>query len=812
MAANAPSPPNPSWNPSESDAESDEELNDLITAFESEQEICRAERAQREREKREQEEQEDKTEQGDDTERGHDTDGETVPSVVEIIPRPADPSTRLENELRSSLALEWVRMMHDAVRCRRPDRARRMWECERQKRKECSDDYQRKFNSMWQFLDISQLMTAATNGQAEIVACLCGSTRFSYTVLQEAALRALLFGQTAVVSVLVAELGGKEGPAGDEKMVTELTERMVAELTKKFLPAPLSAPDGGKGSQIFDIELIMAVLNQQAEQVSALMDTNCVSGQAVTRLERASNEEYLVGVDCALILAVARGYNDILVRILEHSSGTGVNSLELDEFGIGPCSLMTLAVMAGNSHVVTTVIQHYQPKRASVVYECLSVAKKYRHMDVMTLLIDALRQKLTRMRLNGGADSAEGALLGTLAVSLDSLNNMIIDILAEAMQERARALVVLITDQFPFQDLHLELHDLRRLCIAAQNSSSVPILRLFLLWARGHIQALPVLRLLAASYPTMANMLLAAGAQIVEDPEYGDLHLPEPGPLSLATIAMRGVHSHYLSGDEDLVAAIDRLPISDTAKRMLLGRPRYTMACQRALMSDCCGSSAAAEPMVEEVATESAEVDEAASAQVTEAEDPSHAKPMVELEEFNTESAREDEAASAQVTEAEDPTHAEPMVEKVNTDSAELDEAAGARVTEAEDPSHPESMVELEEVNTESDEVDEAASAQVTEAEDPSHAEPMVEEVNTDSAEVDEAASAQVPEAEDPSHAEPMVEEVNTDSAEVDEAASAQVTEAEDPSHVTEQDTENEKKTTTKEEQREECDCCCLLC
>ena len=109
----------------------------------------------------------------------------------------------------------------------------------------------------------------------------------------------------------------------------------------------------------------------------------------------------------------------------------------------------------------------------------------------------------------------------------------------------------------------------------------------------------------------MVNMLVTTGTQMQELCPRSNPSLPSQDPLSLLTTAMRQVHLH-LSDDHDLVAAVERLPISPAMKRLMLFRPQHPLAYRRAQAFERCGS-AAASPLVEEVKPETDEASQSAA-------------------------------------------------------------------------------------------------------------------------------------------------------------------------------------------------------
>ena len=103
-------------------------------------------------------------------------------------------------------------------------------------------------------------------------------------------------------------------------------------------------------------------------------------------------------------------------------------------------------------------------------------------------------------------------------------------------------------------------------------------------------------------------------------PGCGTFPLPEQGPLRLTTTTMRLTHFCLSrSNDHNLVAAIDRLPISPAMKRSMLFRPKYRLALWRASAYEECGSGTESLP-VEDVQPEIAEVDDTACTQGAEDE------------------------------------------------------------------------------------------------------------------------------------------------------------------------------------------------
>ena len=561
--------------------------------------------------------------------------------------------------IRQFLEFESRRMQTNAVRCSRVDRVRRLRDCEREMTAEGESQHACK---LWcELLDFNELMTAVTNGQTEIVACICSLARFTMTDLKLAAFRAFLFGHMDIVNILIAEMGSAAPTINQETFVEELVRTRLDSRSLLYSDSLC---------MLFQAELVTAVLNRQADVVSALMDTCCVNGQIVTRLERASNKDYLDGVDCALIVAVARGYHDILVRILQRSTGWDArcqdplpNPLQLGVFGIGTGTLLTLAVMSGHSQVVVTVLKYYRPTEGPVVYECLTLALRYHCVEVMEVLLGALKQKLTCAQ-SDGIGPAVGDLLPAISLSADALAVMVVDILEAALNKRVREMVVLITERFSCQDLDIAHFDLLRLLRAIHTCCSVPIVRLFICWAHSHIQDMTIDRTLGLTFPTGVNMLLAAGAQMGSLPQGSNLSYHEQRLTSLFSMAVRQVHLHHVPRDEDLVAAVDRLPISNAEKRAMLFRPRYSLAFRRSWEAD--GS---ARPPVEEVKPKTAEASRAAAwdwlgenkpAQTAE-ESAEAEKPAV-----NGEGEREEEGGGENGTQDQD-------INEKSTDSEELD-------------------------------------------------------------------------------------------------------------------------------------------
>ena len=129
------------------------------------------------------------------------------------------------------------------------------------------------------------LTTAANNGQAEVVAHLCSLAPISFGRLLTCALRALLFGHTDVDNVLVAYMGSGGLTMDDERIVTEMTR------VRRIVPG---------ASVDYQEEIIRAVLNQQADVVSALLDSGYVTGQVVSGTGRVAHQDYVAGIDCAL--------------------------------------------------------------------------------------------------------------------------------------------------------------------------------------------------------------------------------------------------------------------------------------------------------------------------------------------------------------------------------------------------------------------------------------------------------------------------------------------------------------------------------
>ena len=622
-----PPPPNPSWNASESDAESDDEFQELINTVKRN----RKERTLREAELEREKAQRELTPEGEEKEQNVKPLGQIVAEAEAERRR-----HRAENQRRALLAKEWWRMQGNVGRCSRADRAAKMSECEREM---VADGESTENGRFWCAPEVlaNPLMTAANNGQAEVVAHLCSMAPISLNRLLNCALRALLFGHMEVVNVLVAYMGSGGLTMDDERIVTEMTR------VRRNVPG---------ASVDYQEEIIRAVLNQQADVVSALLDRGHVTGQVVSGLGRVAHQDYVAGIDCALILAVTRGHHDILLHILQHCDTLSEYALNylvaLGLTGIFDGTLLSLAVMAGDSQVLMTVLQHHQPTQVPELEmkACLSLARRYHRLGAMKILLDLLRQKLACMQPNNGTDITDGVLLQSLSISPDSLQQlifdkvakgmneqslrqmvmdlagdmhqrslqqMVLDILVEAMHDRSRTIVVLITERFSSRDLNPAPADWSALFSAVQHSSSVPILRLFIQWGHSHIQNLRIERSLVTMFPTMVNMLVAAGAQMQELCPYAcsNPSLPAQEPLSLLTTAMRQVHLG-LCDDYDLVAAVDRLPISPAMKRLMLFRSPHPLAYRRAQAFESCGS-AAASPPVEEVKPETAEASQSAA-------------------------------------------------------------------------------------------------------------------------------------------------------------------------------------------------------
>ena len=582
--------PNPSWNASESDAESDDEFQELINTVKRE----RKERTRREAELEREKARRELTPEGEETEHN-------VKPLDQIIAegRAENRRRRGEHQRRALLANEWLRMQGNVASCSRADRAAKMSECEREMVADGESTVNGRFWCSPDFLH-DPLTIATNNGQAEVVAHLCSMAPISFSHLLNCALGALLFGHIDVVNVLVAYMGSG-GPTMDD-------ERLVTEMTRVRRNVPGASVD-------YQEEITRAVLNQQADVVSALLDSDHVTGEVVSELGQVAHQDYVAGIDCALILAVARGYHDILLCILQHCDTLSETALDyLDALGLDDifdAPLLSLAVMAGNNQILMTVLQHYQPIQDPEMSACLALAREYHRLDAMKILLNMLRQKFDQMQLNGKADIADGALQHSFSVSVDSPEELVFEVLANAMFERSRAIVVLITERFSSRDLNLAPDDWLALFSSVQHSSSVPILRLFIRWGHSHIQNLRIERSLVLLFPTMVNMLVAAGAQMQELCPRSNRSLPAQEPLSLLTTAMRQVHIH-LSDDHDLVAAVDRLPISPAMKRLMLFRPQHPLAYRRAQAFERCGS-AAASPLVEEVKPETAEASQSAA-------------------------------------------------------------------------------------------------------------------------------------------------------------------------------------------------------
>ena len=584
-----PPPPNPKWNASESDAESDDEFQELINTVKRE----RKERTRREAELEREKAQRKLAPKGEEKE-------QNVKPLDQIVAEAEAERCRLraEHQRRILLRHEWSLMQANIASCSRADRAAKLSECEQEM---VADGESTKNGQFWchpAYLEVP-LTTATNNGQAEIVAHLCSLAPISFSHLLNCALRALLFGHMDVVNVLVAEMGGLT--MDDESLVTEMTR------VRRNIPG---------ASVDYQEEIIRAVLNQQADVVSALLDSGHVTEQVVSGLGRVAHQDYVAGIDCALILAVARGYHDILLCILQHCGTLSENALDyLGALGVtlifhAQFALLSLAVIAGSSQVLMTVLQHHQPIQVPELSVCLSWARRHNRLDAMKILLNMLRQKLDQMQLNSEADVADDALQHSFSVPVHSPGELAFNILFEAMHERSRAIVVLITERFSSRDLNLAPEDWSMLFSAVQNSPSVPILRVFIRWGHSHLQNLRIDRSLVALFPTMVNMLVAAGAQMQELCPRSNPSLPSQEPLSLLTSAMRQVHIH-LSDDHDLVATVDRLPISPAMKRLMLFRPQHPLAYRRAQASERCEWASPlvegcglASPLVEEVKPE----------------------------------------------------------------------------------------------------------------------------------------------------------------------------------------------------------------
>ena len=151
-------------------------------------------------------------------------------------------------------------------------------------------------------------------------------------------------------NVLAAEIGDGGPIFDDERIVTELTRQRQSMAGT---------------SVVVQAELIRAVLNQQADEISRVMDNYCVHNPFGSPAERGldANHDYLAGVECALLLAVTRGHYDILLRILQRVGTLSDRALDyplrLHEDDDMPGTLLNLAVMAGNSQIVVIVLQHY---------------------------------------------------------------------------------------------------------------------------------------------------------------------------------------------------------------------------------------------------------------------------------------------------------------------------------------------------------------------------------------------------------------------------------------------------------------------
>ena len=585
-----PPPSNPKWNASESDAESEDEFQDLINTVKRE----RKERTRREAKLEREKARRKLTPEGEETE-------QNVKPLDQIVAEAEAESRRrkAERERNALLRNKWLRMMANVGRCSRADRAAKLSECEREM---VADGESTKNGQSWCHPDflLLPLTTATNNGQAEVVAHLCSIAPIPFANLLKLSLRALLFGHMDVVNVLVAYMGSGGLTMDDERIVTEMTR------VRRNVPG---------ASVDYQEEIIRAVLNQQAGVVGALLDSGHVTGQVVSQLGRVAHQDYVAGIDCALILAVARGYQDILLCILQHRDTLSENALDylvaLGLTDIYNAPLLSLAVIAGNNQVLMTVLQHYQPIQDPEMSACLEWARRHYRLDAMKILLDMLRQKLDQMQLNGEADQGASSIRFLFLQTHRRIPpELAFDILLVAVHERSRAVVVLITERFSSQDLNLAPEDWSSLFNAVQYSSSVPILRLFIRWGHSHIQNLRIDGSLVA-FPTMVNMLVAAGAQMQELCPHSNPSLPVQEPLSLLTTAMRQVHIH-LSDDHDLVAAVDRLPISPAMKRLMLFRPQHPLAYRRAQAFERCGS-AAASPLVEEVKPETAEASQTAA-------------------------------------------------------------------------------------------------------------------------------------------------------------------------------------------------------
>ena len=92
-----------------------------------------------------------------------------------------------------------------------------------------------------------------------------------------------------------------------------------------------------------------------------------------------------------------------------------------------------------------------------VMYDCLWVALVYHHADVLKTLLDALKQKLTHMLSRWQNWHYQWYLPACrLVASPRSLRRMVVDVLDEALLERSRHLVIIVTERFSCQDLDLD--------------------------------------------------------------------------------------------------------------------------------------------------------------------------------------------------------------------------------------------------------------------------------------------------------------------------------------------------------------------
>ena len=395
------------------------------------------------------------------------------------------------------------------------------------------------------------LLTAATHGHTDLVQLLCDSeyTKFTVRHLFDASVRAYLFGHFDICAMLSAICGI---PMNDDMLLRALN------------------PTRGRGSDRirkdmkFHVKLVKAVLANDIARVDKLLKRN-------PRRVTPNLTDYHRAIDSAIFLSCMRGYDHILQLLFRHSYGCAWNSPDragATALPIGSALLfqrptpMHMAVLRGDTHLVTTLMSSYPAGVVKQLNTCLQDAVLHHSLDTMRVALDTIHAMIAPR------SSSQPAASVVTANDVD-LSLCVVNALWTAITLRFHRVVRMFFERFSRETLHIAREESKKIDDAVQLAHSLPILRMYILWCPRHIKTNFRVRIdLRDAWPTGFSVLIMAGAELE-----GRAPRPEPGLSSRAQLSLsleeRCMQLVRLLLRQPLTESIESLPLPQKVKENL---------------------------------------------------------------------------------------------------------------------------------------------------------------------------------------------------------------------------------------------------